>query len=240
MNSHFPHYIEKIARLHHNILHNEFSYLKDKAFLYHRNAQTQLQLVTQKQLEDFQKLQPHIDSFETYRTTLTHQITQTPLDQFQDARSYDLFYKEGFIMHYLKEHQEKFTSVVKKQQHLLQHPLKSPFEQKIVDLVHKKTHSTLQDYLHQEEELYSNYLALTIQNTKTIEEFSKELHHHEVYNKCKNYILDASLAITAIPLGPLELASLPLWGAYFSLKELEKLDHNFQRWRSIEKPRIIT
>lgn len=234
MNSHFSHYIEKIVQLHHNILHSEFSYLKDKAFLYNRRARTQLQFVTQKQLKEFQQLQPHIDSFENYQTTLT-------LNQFQDTKSQELFYKQGFIMHYLKDHQEKFTSILEKQQHLLEHhPLKSPYGEKITDLFHKKTHTTLVDYLHKEEELYSNYLALTIQNTKTIEEFSKQQHHHEMYKQCENYLLDASLAITAIPLGPLELASLPLWGTYFSLKELEKLDHNFQRWRTIEKPRLIT
>lgn len=240
MNKHFPHYVEKIARLHHNLLHKEFSYLKNKAHLYNRRARTQLDWLTQEQQSEFQKIQPHIDSFERYRTILTQGLIGTTLDEDQEKRSYDLFYKEGFLIHYLQDHQQKFTSVLEKQQHHLHHhPLKSPFGEEIVEFYHKKTHTTLVDYLHKEEEIYSNYLALAIQNTKTIEGFSKQQHHHEIYEQCKEYILHASLAITAVPLGPLELASLPFWGAYFSLKELETLQENFQTWRTIEKPRLI-
>lgn len=239
MNTHTTDYIQKIAKLNHHVLQSEFIYLKDKTFSYHNSAPNQFNIVIESQRKAFNKLQTHVDNFINHQNKIISQnLKQYKLSPQQQSRFEELFYKEGFLINYIKSHQNQFSSIINKQHKLITHASSNPLAQKISDKFHQKSKTTLLDYLHKEENLYSNYLSLMIQNTKDIEEFSTSQHKHELYKRIEDYIFDASVAITAIPLGPLELASIPFWGTYFSLKELEKLDSNFQTWKKIEKPRL--
>lgn len=140
-------------------------------------------------------------------------------------------HKEDVIAHFFTDHDKKFRNILRNQERSL---AAGPLCQR----VRKFTHRTTQDYLLQEEQLYSELLTLVHTRTEKIDAISKKLRFDERYDALMNKALATTLVSEVALLGPLEVLSLPLWGAYFSLKGLQDHHAHFEQWRGIKKHRI--
>lgn len=86
--------------------------------------------------------------------------------------------------------------------------------------------------------MFNELLDIFVSKSQIVEEEYNEIRNFELFNRIKSYVLDASVIITAVPLGPLEVLSLPFWTTYFSMGQLVKLRENYNRWKIYGKIRI--
>lgn len=140
-------------------------------------------------------------------------------------------HKQDVIAHFFTNHDEKFHKILHNQE-------KSLNCGPLADRVRRMTHRTTNDYLLAEEQLYSELLTLVHTKTEKIDFIARRLLLDERYDAVTKNALTVTLASEALLLGPLEVLSLPLWGAYFGLKEIRDHHKHFEQWRSIRKHRI--
>ena len=233
------HYVGKIFEIHKSLLHREFSYLKQKNSAYHQDDLNHFDKILFSQRLSYDEISSHITRFDTFKPLIKKELFSQPLNSQQQARFDEVFYKEDFLVRYLHDNFMAFSALLDKQHKALWDKEGDGVIGKIKSSYKRGAKKRLIDFLEQEEDIYSGFLNLYRQSTQTIaQEYSYE-HWHQSFDKLKEYVLGASVAVTSVPLGPLELASLPLWGTYFSMREVEELDKNFKEWKNIHKHRII-
>lgn len=232
-------YLQKFVGLHKRFLHNEFHFLKQKNQSYHNNDFSQISSVIAQQQQDFSNLIPHLKAFHRHKYYIERELFGDELLYEQYQRFCDVTLREDFFVNFLLFERPSIEKILSSQQKALEKKDSRGVLSRIQQGFRRGTHSNLVDFLEREEEAYSWFLDQYVTKVNELQNQFNYQKTHRAYDKIKNYVLDASVGITSVPLGPLELASLPLWGVYISMKEFEELSHNFEHYRSVQKHRIV-
>ena len=231
-------YLKKILETNNSVLHSTFDSIKNKTKNYHNKDYDSFLKWVEKQKNEYEVVRRHYNNFLKRKNLIHKEIFGDDLEASQRKNLEEILERDEILGIFFIDHIDEIEKILKKQEKEIKSPPKKGKIGWITEKYKSKTRQDLVGLLHKEEELFSEYLSLYWTKIQDLENRSKYYKEHELYDKIKDYVLKGSVAITAVPLGPIELLSIPLWGTYLSMESIEKLNKNFEDWRKIEKPRI--
>lgn len=238
MNEKTREYLNQLLNLHKNVLYTELDYLKKKNEAYHEKNFSQISEMINSQKQLYEKEIPHFYYFENHKQIISKELFGRDLGGEESERLGALLNRDDFLIHFFTKHEKNYSNILEEQHQALWRNEEGLLK-KIRQVYHKGSKTRLVDFFHREEELFSEFLELYMQRAGDLQKMYNYYEHKELHDKLETYVLKGSMAVSAVPLGPLELLSLPLWGTYISMHELENLSSNFSEWRKINKARII-
>ena len=235
MHSHTQEYVKNLLEMYRNIIRNEFIFLKEKHDSYKSKNYEALKQLILKQKEEFQIVLRHTLFYEHHIDLISVElgINTQWLNAQEHTRLHNLFTKDNFIGGFIIKHSNIFLDILDKQLQSLKN------REGILGKLDVLRYGTIETNLQQEEEIYNELLSLFIQKIELMQKYINYENKHELYESIKGYVFKASITITAVPIGPLELLSIPFWGVYFAMNEWEKHSQEFGEWRKIKKKRIM-
>ena len=230
MYSKVQNYIQNFFNLFTNLVREEFTYLKKKNLYLINEEFSKIEELIKQQKIALSVIIRHSKFFENHIQLIAKELGFNFENNEQLKRFNELMFKEHLFCGFITSHTSSFISILDKQLSSIQN------SQKFLATVR---FGSLQRHIEKEEELYNEFLKVFIEKIERIEQLIQYEQKHEHFQKIEQYVLTAAVSITAIPLGPLELASIPFWGIYFSIQVWKKHSNEFENWRMIEKNRII-
>lgn len=223
-------YIREFYKLFTNIVHQEFSYLKKKNSHFQNKEFNEINELIKEQKNGLRNIIRHLNFFEKHLDKIAQELGFNFENNEQLMRFNELMFKEHLFCGFILSHTSNFIIILDKQLKSIENSQR---------FFGKLRYGSLQTHLEREEELYNEFLKIFIEKIETIEKLIQYEKRHEHFQKIEQYVLTTAISITAVPLGPLEFASIPFWGAYFSIEYWKKHSSEFEQWRVIEKKRII-
>lgn len=244
MNAKTRKYVEDIL---HNLLRNglkeEFEYLKLKYKYYHEGNHQEILNIINQQVAKLTKDVKHLNSYNYHIKLISMEVFgDEKLNREQTQRFKDILFREGDLFHFIIKHVTEYFQNLKNEQVALLNEdnwINGNKIQKARLWFNEKRHHTYLDFLKLEEKFFNEVLNLFLQRTQSLQLQIKLIEENKAREKIIQYVKTGAITITAVPLGPLEVLSVPFWGAYLSLEYLSKFRKDFKEWQRIEKNRII-
>ena len=235
MHSHTQEYVKNLFEMYKKIIYNEFNYLRRKHELFTSQDYEKLKELIFEQRKEFQVVLRHTLFYETHMDLISVElgINIQELNSQELNRLHNLFTKDNFIGGFIVKHSNIFLEILNKQLQSLKN------RGGILGKLDVFRFGTIENNLQKEEEVYNELLSLFIQRIEFMQKYINYENKHELYESIKGYVFKASITITAVPIGPLELLSIPFWGVYFVMNEWEKHSQEFGEWRKIKRRRIM-
>lgn len=232
-------YLDNIFTLHKKFLREEFHYLREKNKHLHIGLGSEITEIITNQQDILSDTIRHLTFFQKHKKKLEDELSSTHKNSNLSLPPLDiLLKKEDYFSSFLISNQNRINLILDNQKKSINKP-KSRYLSKIFTVYEKKSKSRLVDYISKEEEFFSWVLDQYLVNPEELEKHKKYFNSHSRYHNLEDSIFKTSVLITAVPLGPLELASIPFWCIYLSMHEFEKISKDFKHYRDVTKPRII-
>jgi hypothetical protein len=221
-------YFESLDNLMLNFIKREFENLKIKITVVVQNDNFQkINEVIKNQKMTYENLKEHIENFEFYKTHIVKYLLKNK-DEFK--KNFD---KEDGVVSYIKKHFKEYLKNLEKQKKEVEKLLENKKRGKIFEKVRSKLNLDLKSLIEIEEEKFFVLISFFMTKNEEMDKFLKNIEKFEKYEKWKKKSLISAIVLNLFPIhGVGDVFSIPFWGLFLSINEIEKHLKGYKTWKN--------